>query len=237
MKHKRIPWEQRRWSIAAAALAGAVAALAAATTVDRRAHGALAILACYAALFTLTVAVLLAIRRMRTLDLLAHRAALANGTSAPTILEFTSSEFPQLNEEPELDQGRYGASLAAFLAETLPTQGWFVEGVDHDDFAHWIELGSGDRFAILIGCTSDPDRDGGFRILLHPPAPYVRVWLRRVSTTETMQVLGEAVRAVLEGSGKAKQLRWLRGAEELALLHGAGRGSGVPALQEPRGAG
>lgn len=237
MKHERIPCGQRRWPIAAAALAGAVAALAAATMVARRAHGALVILACYAALFTLTVAVLLAIRRMRTLDLLAYRAALENGTSAPTILEFTSSEFPHLKEEPELDEGRYGASLAAFLAETLPTQGWSVEGVDHDDFAHWIELGSCDRFAILIGCTSDPDRDGGFRILLHPRTPYVRIWLRRVSTTEKIQALGEAIRAVLEGSGKAKQLRWLRGAEELAFLQGADRGSGAPALQEPRGAG
>jgi hypothetical protein len=135
-----------------------------------------------------------------------------------THLEFVSAEFPpEPSEDEEVNPGRYGKRLAAFLAEKLPQHGFKLSSVYAEDWGWCIAIES-TAFPLWIGCGNYDEYENGFLCFIEPSKPFVRRWLSKVSTADTVDRLATAMQAVLEESGKVRQLRWWT--DEEARAHG-----------------
>lgn len=125
-----------------------------------------------------------------------------------THVEFISIDFPSYpNEEEEINPGRYGKRLAAFLAEGLPAYGFKVRCVGAEDWGWMVELENA-PFPLWVGCGNDEEVENGFICFIEPSKPIVRKWFSKVDTTSTVERLASAIEALLQSSGKVSQLRW-----------------------------
>jgi len=128
-----------------------------------------------------------------------------------THLEFLSNAFPRyLDEDEEVNPGVYGKRLAEFLAAQLPRHGFSVSEKFAEDWG-WCIMLQNDAFPLWIGCANYGK--GGFLCFIEPSKPYVRRWLKRIPTTETVKRLADALEETLRESGKAHDLRWWSAAE------------------------
>ena len=130
-----------------------------------------------------------------------------------TNLEFRSAAFPaHPGEEEEINPGRYGRRLAEFLANELPSHGFDVAHVGAEDWGWRIELRH-DAFPLWIGCGNYEEYEDGFLCFIEPSQPFVRKWLKRIPTFETVERLASALEQVVRQCGKAHDLRWWTEAE------------------------
>ena len=88
-------------------------------------------------------------------------------------------------------------------------------GIDHelDEEVSWVELANVPPFVIKVGVTEPPANPENILVLLYPPLPSVRVWLRKVSTEQVILRLGHAVKGILEDVAGCSGVRWLSEAE------------------------
>lgn len=129
-----------------------------------------------------------------------------------THLEFHSAEFPACaGEEEEINPGRWGKRLAEFLASELPRRGFEVEGANPEDWGWRIDLRN-DAFALWIGCGNYEEYDDGFLCFIEPSRPFVRHWLKRISTVDTVERLATALEEAVRAKG-VHGMRWWTEAE------------------------
>jgi len=124
-----------------------------------------------------------------------------------THFEFRSTEFPAYPEEEEINPGRFGKRLAEFLAAELPRAGFEIANVSAEDWGWRIDLNY-DAFPLWIGCGNYEEHEDGFLCFIEPSKPYVRRFLRRISTTSIVDRLAATLDDIVRGSDKALQLRW-----------------------------
>jgi len=125
-----------------------------------------------------------------------------------THLEFRSTAFPAYpGEEEEINPGRYGKRLAEFLVAQLPGYGFEVAHLAAEDWGWRIDL-LHDAFPLWIGCGNYEEYEDGFLCFIEPSRPFIRRWLRRVPTSETVERLANALEEIVMRSGNARDVRW-----------------------------
>jgi hypothetical protein len=131
----------------------------------------------------------------------------ANGW--PAILE---PEISASDESPFALRDR----LARLTAEGLAQYGYGVRGIDdyNDPEIAWVELRNIRPFVLKIGFIVN---DGRQLCVLFPGLPWIRVWLRKVSTMEVVRHLGKAVEDILLNSGMCSNVRWWTEQESRAV--------------------
>ena len=130
-----------------------------------------------------------------------------------THLEFRSPAFPATpGEDEEINPGRYGKRLASYLAAALPSLGFDVLGCNAEDWGWRIDLRN-KAFPLWIGCGNYEDFEDGFLCFIEPSRPFVRRWLTKTSTAETVERLASALERALQAHGEVLSLRWWDEAE------------------------
>jgi len=119
-------------------------------------------------------------------------------------LEFRSSE---LSDTVSNEGTPRGEKVARLLAEQLPRHGFDVKEVFEEDWG-WHVTVFNDAFPLWIGCGHYEEYDDGVLCFIEPRKPYVRRWLKRLPTAETVEKLATAVERVVQESGKARHTRW-----------------------------
>ena len=102
-------------------------------------------------------------------------------------------------------------AVAELLAAQLEDHGYSVMGVDddRDEDISWVELANIPPFVLQVAIGEHPRGGGWMLASLYPPLPYVRVWLRKVSTLAVVTDLGEATQSILGHSSICSDVRWL----------------------------
>ena len=130
-----------------------------------------------------------------------------------THLEFRSAAFPAYpGEEEEINPGRHGKRLAEFLDRGLRGHGFEVAHIGAEDWGWRIGLRH-DAFPLWIGCGNYEEYEDGFLCFIEPSKPFVRHWLKRIPTFETVERLASALEKIVQQSGEARDLRWWTEAE------------------------
>jgi hypothetical protein len=125
-----------------------------------------------------------------------------------THLEFASTEFPAYeSEDEEVNPGRFGKCLAEWLATTLPDHGFTVTGIDAEDWGWRVEL-ENETFPLWIGCGNYEEFHNGFLCFIEPSKPFVRKWLSKIDTSQTVERLASALEAAVRQRGEISRLRW-----------------------------
>ena len=119
-------------------------------------------------------------------------------------LEFRSSELSDAVSDEGMPRGE---KVARLLAAQLPLYGFDVKDVFEEDWGWCVTLVN-DAFPLWIGCGHYEEYDDGLLCFIEPRKPYIRRWLKRLSTTETVEKLAIAVEWVVQESGKAHHIRW-----------------------------
>lgn len=130
-----------------------------------------------------------------------------------THLEFISTAFPpEPGEDETINPGLHGKRLAEFLSRELPRHGFTVTRMYPEDWGLALDLENRD-FPLWTGCGNYQEYENGFLCFIEPSRPFVRRWLRRLPTADTVERLADALQTILERSGKAQQMRWWTEAE------------------------
>lgn len=116
-------------------------------------------------------------------------------------LEFVAPTLLKSSEEPE------GFTVAHLLAQGLPACGFEVIDISAEDWGYRAEVAH-DAFPLWIGCGRYLEYPDGVLCFIDPSKPYVRRWLKRISTMDTVERLASAIQRVIEESGQADKLRW-----------------------------
>ena len=126
-----------------------------------------------------------------------------------TMLEFTSDAFPaEPGEEDEINPGRYGRKLAAFIAEALRRSGLETGEPFAEDWGWQVDVAN-DNFPLWIGCGNIEDTPNALLVFIEPSKPVIRRLFRKIETRPAVERLAAALHAVLAGSGKVSGLTWV----------------------------
>lgn len=105
-----------------------------------------------------------------------------------------------------------GEAVAAWLAAELPTHGYRIERVYPEDWGWCVQIANS-SFPLWIGCGHYEEYPNGHLCFIEPSQPYIRRWLKRISTFEVVEQLATAIEGVLRRSGDVTDLRWWTEAE------------------------
>jgi len=126
-----------------------------------------------------------------------------------THLEFRSAELLDDHDNPDLPQGK---KVAELLLSMLPSAGFKVQDLIAEDLGWCVKLHH-DTFPLWIGCGFYPDYEDGLLCFIEPSQPFVRRWLKRIPTVETVERLATAVESILRETKSVHALRWWTEAE------------------------
>lgn len=125
-----------------------------------------------------------------------------------THVEFRSDAFPpDLDEDEVVNPGRYGRRLAEHIVAGLPAHGFRVSRHHPEDWGWRIAL-ENETFPLWVGCGNYEEYEDGFLCFIQPSKPFVRRWLKRVSTTDTIERLADALERILGDRDTVRDLRW-----------------------------
>ena len=117
--------------------------------------------------------------------------------------EFRSPDLLTRNDEAV----PYCKPVAEMLATQLPAYGYEVERIVQDDWG-WLVRLVNPSFPLWIGCGHYEEYLDGHLCFIEPSRPYVRRWLKRVSTAEIVERLATALEKIVRDSGEATDLHW-----------------------------
>lgn len=119
-------------------------------------------------------------------------------------LEFRSSD---LLDQFSDDSNPQGEAVANLLAAELPNHGYAIDRVFPEDWG-WCVTVTNSSFPLSIGCGYYPEYSDGHLCFIEPSRPFIRRWLKRISTAEVVEPLATAIEEIIRGSGQAVELRW-----------------------------
>lgn len=123
-------------------------------------------------------------------------------------VEFKSTAFPAYPDEDSLVNPHvFGKRLAEFLAAQLTAHDFIVRGIHPEDWGWVINL-ENLNFPLWIGCGNHEDKSDLFLCFIEPSKPFVRRWLTKIETQNTVERLATALNTILLDSGKVSALRW-----------------------------
>ncbi len=126
-----------------------------------------------------------------------------------THLEFRSTELLDDHDNPDLPQGK---KVAELLLSMLPSAGFEVEDLIAEDWGWSVKLHH-KAFPLWIGCGFYPEYEDGLLCFIEPSKPFVRRWLKRIPTVQSVERLATAVESILRETNSVHALRWWTEAE------------------------
>lgn len=125
-----------------------------------------------------------------------------------THVEFRSDRFPPFDDEgQQIDLGLWGKRLAEFLRDELRAVGIEAEEPVAEDWG-WIVPIVNDKFRLWIGCGRHLEYPDGFLCFIEPHGPFVRKFLKRIDTRETVISLQQVVDEILGKLYGVRAKRW-----------------------------
>jgi hypothetical protein len=127
-----------------------------------------------------------------------------------THVEFRSTKFPPYDgEEDEINPGRFGKRVAAFLANGLTREGFKIDELIAEDWGWVIPIVNPD-FRLWIGCGNyDEYSDGdGFLCFIEPHKPVIWKFFRKIQTEERIDALRIAMDKVLSSESGITDVKW-----------------------------
>jgi hypothetical protein len=125
-----------------------------------------------------------------------------------THVEFRSAAFPaQPGEDQEINPGRWGRLLAAYLRSELTRRG-LPGGPPYAEDWGWAIPLDNEAFPLWVGCGNYEEHLDGFLCFIEPRKPYVRRFLSRVDTTQRVEEVAVALEASLREHSDVRDLRW-----------------------------
>lgn len=100
-----------------------------------------------------------------------------------------------------------GEKVARLLAERLPGQGFDVQRVEPEDWGWRIQVAN-DAFPLWVGCGHHEEHADDHLCFIEPSKPYVRRWLKRISTSEQVERLATALENVVRTEPGTYDVRW-----------------------------
>jgi hypothetical protein len=100
-----------------------------------------------------------------------------------------------------------GEKISRLLAEHLPEQGFRVQSVEPEDWGWKVQI-SNEAFPLWIGCGHYEEYADGHLCFIEPSKPYVRRWLKRISTSEQVERLAMALENVVRSQPGTYDARW-----------------------------
>jgi len=122
-----------------------------------------------------------------------------------TYVEFKSEGF--LPYEEEINPGRWGKRLAEFLSDGLKANGIDILDLFAEDWG-WVVPVVNDDFRLWIGCGNYDEYPNGFLCFVEPSKPYIRRFLRKISTADKVQTLVKALDSVISSDPSIRDIRW-----------------------------
>jgi len=110
------------------------------------------------------------------------------------------------------DRDIHGKSVANLLADQLPQHGYEIIEVAPEDWGWRIQI-KNKAFPLWIGCGHFEEYTYGYMCFIEPSKPYVRRLLKRVNTSEVIELLATAIERVLCASALVSNVRWWTDAE------------------------
>lgn len=124
-------------------------------------------------------------------------------------LEFRSDSLLEAISDEEIPRGE---KVAMLLAERLPEQGFHVQCVEPEDWGWRVQV-SNETFPLWIGCGHYEEYADGHLCFIEPSKPYVRRWMKRISTSEQVERLATALENVVRSQPGTYDARWWTDAE------------------------
>lgn len=122
-------------------------------------------------------------------------------------LEFRSSALNDLVDDQHIDLTPRGEKVAKLLSDGLREYGFEPERIHAEDWGWRVQVAN-DAFPLWVGCGRYEDGVDGHLCFIEPSKPFVRRWLRRIATSDTVDRLATALEEIVRNSGKAHDLRW-----------------------------
>lgn len=124
-------------------------------------------------------------------------------------LEFRSDSLLDATTDDDVPRGE---KVARLLAEHLCGQGFDVQRVEPEDWGWRVQVAN-DAFPLWIGCGHYEEYADGHLCFIEPSKPYVRRWLKRISTSEQVERLATALENVVRTEPSTYDVRWWTDAE------------------------
>ena len=125
-----------------------------------------------------------------------------------TYIEFKSENFPPYDDEiEELGPGRWGKRLAEFLSDRLKSNGIEVLDIFSEDWG-WVIPIANDDFKLWIGCGNYVEYDNGFLCFVEPSKPYVKHFLKKISTVDKVQSIVNILESIISSESGTRDIRW-----------------------------
>lgn len=125
-----------------------------------------------------------------------------------TYVEFKSSKFPPYEKEQEkINPGRWGKRLAEFLSGGLKAKGIDVLDLVAEDWGWRIPVAN-DDFSLWIGCGNYDEYTDGFLCFIEPGSPFIRRFLKKISTVGKVRILAETIDSVISEEPSIRDIRW-----------------------------
>jgi len=130
-----------------------------------------------------------------------------------THVEFRSAAFPsQPGEDEEVNPGRWGKSLAAFLRAELTKAGLGGGDAYAEDWGWEIPIDNAE-FGLFVGCGNYEEHPDGFLCFVAPSKPYIRKLFRKIDTTARVATVADALDRILSAHPGIHSVRWWSQAE------------------------
>lgn len=128
-----------------------------------------------------------------------------------THVEFRTSEFSALAGEAEqVNPGRWGKQLAAYLAGELAKRGYESTGLVAEDWGWSVRL-KNDAFPLWLGCGNYEEYPDGFLVFIEPSKPFLRRLFRKIDARPTVDRLTNALDSILESNPSFHDISWWQG--------------------------
>ena len=125
-----------------------------------------------------------------------------------THVEFRSDRFPPYEgEEEKVNPGLWGQRLAEFLRDRLRAEG-FEAGEPFAEDWGWVVPIANWGFSLRIGCGHYQEYPDGYLCFIEPHKPFVRRFLKRIDTRETIAALQQSMDVVLTEDSGIRAKRW-----------------------------
>jgi hypothetical protein len=125
-----------------------------------------------------------------------------------THVEFRSDAFPaQPGEEEQINPGRWGKSLAAFLRTEL-TKAGLTGGEAYPEDWGWAIPIDNEEFRLFVGCGNYQEYPDGFLCFVDPSKPHVRKLFKKIDTTARVAAVADALDKILAARPGVHSLRW-----------------------------
>jgi len=124
-------------------------------------------------------------------------------------LEFRSIELVDVCADAGIPRGE---KLARLLGDNLISRGFVVTDIAPEDWGWRVQV-KNQAFSLWLGCGHYQEYDDGHLCFVEPSKPFVRRWLRRISTREEVEQLATALEEIVRAGPGTYDVRWWTDAE------------------------